>query len=66
MTRKRALGLVVAISILAVGFFLWGSSSTPSDQPPLVSLNGANVLQFQQIFNAEVPDTRIVLLLSPT
>ena len=66
MTRKRALWLVLAIAILAVGFYLWGSSSTPRAQPPLVSLSEANVSQFQQSFNAEPSKTRIVLLLSPT
>jgi hypothetical protein len=66
MARKRALWLVFAIAILAVGFYLWGSSSTPPGQPPLVSLNEANVSQFQQSFNAAFSNTRIVLLLSPT
>jgi hypothetical protein len=66
MTRKSALWLVSAIAILAIGFYLWGSSSTPPGQPPLVSLNEGNVSQFQQTFNAAVSSTRIVLLLSPT
>jgi hypothetical protein len=66
MTRNRALWLVFAIAILAVGFYLWGSSSTPPGQPPLVSLNEADVSQFQQSFNAAFSNTRIVLLLSPT
>jgi hypothetical protein len=66
MTRKRALWLVFAVVILAVAFYLWGSSSTPPGQPPLVSLNEGNISEFQQSFNAAVSDTRIVLLLSPT
>lgn len=66
MTRKRALWMVFSIVILAVGFSLWGPSSTPPGQPPLVSLNAANVSQFQQSFNAAVSNTRLVLLLSPT
>ena len=66
MGQKRALWLVFAIAILAIGFYLWGSSSTPTGQPPLVSLNDANVSQFQQSFNAAASQTRIVLLLSPT
>jgi hypothetical protein len=65
MTR-RALCLVFAIAILAVGLYLWGLSSTPPGQPPLVSLNEANVSQFQQSFNAAFSNIRIVLLLSPT
>ncbi len=66
MIRKQALWLVFAIAILAVGFYLWGSSFTPAGQPPLVSLKEANVSQFLQNFNAAVSNTRIVLLLSPT
>jgi hypothetical protein len=66
MTRKRALWPVCAIAILVVGFYLWGASSTPPGQPPLISLNEANVSQFQQSFNAATSNTRIVLLLSPT
>jgi len=66
MTRKRALWFVFAVVILAVAFYLWGASSTPSGQPPLVSLNEGNISEFQQSFNAAVSDTRIVLLLSPT
>ena len=66
MTQKRTIWFVLAIAILALGFYLWGSSSTPPGQPPLVSLNQANVSQFQQSFNAAISNTRIVLLLSPT
>ncbi|HLH10067.1 MAG TPA: hypothetical protein VKW78_22720 [Terriglobales bacterium] len=66
MTRKRALWLVVAIALVALVFYLWGSSHTPPGQPPLVSLDQANVSQFQQDFNAANSDTRVVLLLSPT
>lgn len=66
MTRKRALWRVCAIAILAVGYYLWGASSTPPGQPPLVSLNEANVSQLQQSFNAAISNTRIVLLSSPT
>ena len=57
---------MTAIAIVAVGFYLWGSSSTPSGQPPIVSLNQDNVAQFQQSFDAAISQTRIVLLLSPT
>ena len=66
MTRKRALWLIVAVGLLGVAFYLWGSSHTPNGQPPLVSLNRANVTSFQQSFDAAAADTRVVLLLSPT
>ena len=66
MTRKRVLWLIFTVALLAVAFYLWGSSHTPPGQPPLVSLAPANVTDFQQSFNATPADTRIVLLLSPT
>lgn len=66
MTRKRAIWLSVAIALVAIVFYLWGSSQTPPGQPFLVSLDQANVSRFQQDFNAGIADTRIVLLLSPT
>jgi hypothetical protein len=66
MTRKRAFWLLVAIAVVAVVFYLWGSNHTPPGQAPLVSLEQTNVSQFQQDFNAATADTRIVLLLSPT
>ena len=66
MTRRSTLWVVVAIAVLAVAFYLWGSSHTPPGQPQLVSLDKANVIDFQQSFNAAASDTRIVMLLSPT
>ena len=66
MKRKGPLWLIVAIAVIALAFYLWGSSHTPPGQPPLVSLDQANVAQFQEGFNAANSETRIVLLLSPT
>lgn len=66
MIRKRVLWLMVAIALVVVAFYLWGSSRTPSGQPPLVLLNASNAAEFQQSFNAATAETRIVLLLSPT
>jgi hypothetical protein len=66
MTRRRALWLIVVVTLLAAAFYLWGSSHTPNGQPPLVSLNQGNVTNFQHSFDAAAADTRLVLLLSPT
>jgi len=66
MTTKRALWLILAIVLLSVAFYLWGSSHTPPGQRPLAALNNTNVMDFQQSFNAAAADTRVVLLLSPT
>ena len=66
MTAKRTFSLIAAIILLAVAFYLWGSSKTPTGQPSLVSLNQSNAADFHGAFNAAAGDTRIVLLLSPT
>lgn len=66
MTRKRALWIIVAVVLLALAFYLWGSGQTPPGQPSLLSLNHTNVGEFQQGFNAANAETRVVLLLSPT
>jgi hypothetical protein len=66
MARKSTLRVILVIAVLAVAFYLWGPSHTPPGQPPLVSLDKANVIDFQQSFNAAASDTRIVMLLSPT
>lgn len=66
MNSKRALWLIIAIILLVAGFYLYGSSHTPPGQPPLTSLNRANVEDFQQHFNSASSYTRVLLLLSPT
>ena len=66
MTRRRALWFVAVVTLLAVAFYLWGSSHTPNGQPALVSLDPWNIANFQQSFDAAAADTRLVLLLSPT
>ena len=66
MTRRRAIWLIVVVTLLAVASYLWGSSHTPDGQPPLVSLSPRNVTSYQQSFDAAAADTRLVLLLSPT
>jgi hypothetical protein len=66
MNRKQTLALVGAFVLVAIAYYLLGSSHTPSGQPPLVSLNQGNVTQFEQSFDARADSTRLVLLLSPT
>ena len=66
MKRSRGLWLIVVVTLLAVAFYLWGYSHTPTGQPQLVSLNPRNITNFQETFDAAAADTRVVLLLSPT
>jgi hypothetical protein len=66
MNRQRTLWIVVAIVLLAVAFYLWGSAHTPPGQQPLVLLTESNIGEFQNIFDGAATSTRIVLLVSPT
>jgi hypothetical protein len=45
---------------------LWGPSSVPSGQEPLVTLSKANFTKFEKTFDADSNVPRMVLLLSPT
>jgi hypothetical protein len=63
--RAILLGLLAA-AVLAGTWFLWGPSSTPVGQQPLVILNSANFSEFEKAFDAKSDSPRIVLLLSPT
>jgi hypothetical protein len=59
------LPLVIILAFVAYWYY-WGSSRTPSGQPPLVSLSQSNLDQFKQAFNDAADRTRLVLLVSPT
>jgi len=54
-----------AVVLLAIAY-LWGPSSVPAGQEPLVTLSDANWGEFAAAFNADPNVPRMVLLLSPT
>jgi hypothetical protein len=58
--------LVLAVLAGVMYWYYWGSSRTPSGQPPLTSLTPSNLGQFQRVFNDAADRIRLVLLLSPT
>ena len=67
MTKKRAtvLALVgVFAGLLLV--YLWGPSSAPRGQEPMLALSSANFSEFEKAFDASPDVPRLVLLLSPT
>lgn len=66
LNRKRILWPVIVMIVLAIAFYLWGSSSTPAGQPALTLVNSATVQDFQRSFDAASSLTRVVLLVSPT
>jgi hypothetical protein len=45
---------------------LWGPSSVPHGQEPLVALSNANFSEFENAFDGDLDTPQLVLLLSPT
>ena len=65
MKRKAIIAGVVAL-LLLVASYLWGPSSVPQGQPPLVTLTAGNFSEFEIAFDGDTSVPRVVLLLSPT
>jgi hypothetical protein len=67
MTKKKVIVLaVIAIVLLLAALRLWGPSSVPPGQEPLVTLSNANFSDFENAFDRDSDAPRLVLLLSPT
>ena len=66
MTRKRIIGIGVAAILLIVFFYLYGGSTVPQGQQPLVRLNSSNIGGLKDAFNASANSVRLLVLVSPT
>jgi len=67
MTKKRVIVLaVMAVVLLLAVVYLWGPSSVPRGQEPLLALSSANLSDFENAFDRDSDSPRLVLLLSPT
>jgi len=67
MTKKRAIVLALAAALLLLlVVYLWGPSSVPAGQRPLLTLSRANFSEFEKAFDADAQVPRLLLLLSPT
>jgi len=66
MKRPTILGGVVVVVLLLAITYVWGPSSVPAGQPPLVTLSNRNFGEFERAFDAKADVPRLVLLLSPT
>lgn len=65
--KKRAITLLVAaIVLLLLAIYLWGPSSAPAGQEPLLTLTNTNFNEFENAFDRDPDVPRLVLLLSPT
>lgn len=65
-TKRAILVAVVAVFVLLVAIYLWGPSSVPRGQQPLVALSAMNFSEFETTFDADADVPRLLLLLSPT
>ena len=66
MKKKAVLLATTAILVLLAAVYLWGPSSVPPGQEPLVTLTSANFSEFENAFDRDTNVPRLVLLLSPT
>ena len=65
-TRRTIILAVAAVLVLLAIVYLWGPSSAPPGQEPLLTLTRTNFSEFQKAFDAGADAPRLVLLLSPT
>lgn len=66
---KRLLLLTTLAIVVVAGYaawHVWGISSAPEGQPPLVEISQQNYAGFRDAFNAAAGEPRIIALLSPT
>jgi hypothetical protein len=67
MTKQKVIvPAVIAIVLLLAARYLWGPSSVPRGQEPLVALSSTNFSDFENAFDRGSDAPRLVLLLSPT
>ncbi len=66
MKRKR---IILFAAIAIAGFFLYylyGGSTTPAGQQPLVRLTSSNISALKDAFNGSANSVRLLVLVSPT
>jgi len=67
MKKKRAIVVTIAaVLVLLAVAYLWGPSSVPAGQEPLLALSSTNFSEFEKAFDSNTDVPRLVLLLSPT
>ena len=66
MSKRTVFLVAAAIVVLLLAVYLWGPSSVPAGQQPLLTLSSANFSQFENAFDRDADVPRLVLLLSPT
>ncbi len=67
MIRRKGIifGSVAAFAVL-VFYYLYGGSTAPEGQQPLVRLNSSNLASLKGAFNGSANSVRLFVLVSPT
>jgi len=66
MKRKHIILIAVLIAVAAALYYFYGGHSTPKGQPPLFSFSSGDLTPLKAAFNASLPSTRVIVMLSPT
>ncbi|HEX4785761.1 MAG TPA: hypothetical protein VH350_15580 [Candidatus Sulfotelmatobacter sp.] len=66
MTRKNVVAAVIVATLVLVVYYLYGGSTVPSGQQPLVRLNPSNLASLRSAFNQSSDSIRVLALVSPT
>jgi hypothetical protein len=66
---KRRLIIILAIVAIGLGllaYYLYGGSTVPNGQQPLVRLTDSNFSSLKDSFNSSANSVRVIVMLSPT
>jgi hypothetical protein len=69
LVKRRLLIIILAIVVIGlglVGYYLYGGSTVPNGQPPLVRLTDSNFSSLKDRFNRSANSVRVIVMLSPT
>jgi hypothetical protein len=69
MKRRHVIFSVLAVAaflILYAVYYLYGGSTVPEGQQPLLGLNSSNISSFKDAFNGSANSVRALVTLSPT
>jgi len=64
--RKGTIFASVAALAFVVFYYLYGGSTAPKGQQPLVRLNSSSIASLKDAFNGSANSVRLLVLVSPT
>jgi hypothetical protein len=66
MKRRGIIFVAVTVVACSLFYYLYGGSTAPPGQQPLVKLNSANLTALKEAFNGSANSVRVLVMLSPT